>query len=375
MTAASPYQRLTAWFESSGAGSVSSNALPFAPLCADYGKRKHDAFNLPIKTAGNVDVNKFNPLSKVTAGNPWAAQYENQSRVNEIKLDVDRTHQDMPFFRSSVVQLSLINVLFVFGKSNNLQYRQGMNEVCALIYYVANAGVDTLSDLPAGEDPVEVKEALTFAIFSSLMLKVGIADFFYSQSVIEQSDSNNNSPLLERCDKIFDMLRQKDARLHKHLIMNDISPNLFLLRWVRLLFSREFSFSNTLLLWDFLFANLNGGQRLEFPSAVDCVAVAMLLHVRQSLLNSDNSGCFTLLLKYPEPSNIATIIDASKSLMSGEAPTKAPQIVPAPTVSRRDRVVSELSAVIEDLRNSEVSRSIQREIAKLEDLVVFLKPQ
>jgi len=379
MTASSPYQRLTIWFESSGAGAVSAHTLPLAPLCAEYGKRKHDAFNLPIKTAGNVDVNKFNPLSKVTTGNPWTAQYENQNRVNEIKLDVDRTYQDMPFFRSPVVQGSLINVLFVFGKGNSLQYRQGMNEICALIYHVVSDGIGSLSELPVDDDPVEVKEALTYAIFSALMLKVGVADFFYTHSVVNPPPEpipKTPSPLLERCNNIFDLLCQKDARLHKHLVMKDISPNLFLLRWVRLLFSREFSFTNTLVLWDYLFGNLHEGKRLAFPSVVDCVAIAMLLHVKQSLLSSDNSGCFTLLLKYPEPSSMGTIIDAANRLLSGGEPVSAaPQVVSPPPQSKRDRVVTDLTSVIDDLRNSEVSGSIQREIAKLEDLVNFLKPK
>jgi len=93
----------------------------------------------------------------------------------------------------------------------------------------------------------------------------------------------------------------------------------------------------------------------------------MLLHVKQSLLSSDNSGCFTLLLKYPEPSSMGTIIDEANRLLSSGEPVKAPP------QSKRDRVVTDLTSVIDDLRNSEVSRSIQREIAKLEDLVNFLK--
>jgi TBC1 domain family protein 5 len=379
MTAKSSYERMADWFERVGAGELVDRTIPLVPLVSEYCKLKHEAFDLPLKTVGNVDINKFNPLSKVTAGNPWTQQYENQNRMNEIKLDVDRTFQDMAFFKSHGTQTSLINILFVFGKANNLLYRQGMNEICAICLFVVNEGVDAMQDLPGDESPGDVKEAVTYSMFSGIMLKAGLVDFFFAHSVLEkpgsQSQGNKPSPLLVRCENTFDLLCQKDARLHKHLVMNDISPNLFLLRWMRLLFSREFSFGNTLGIWDHIFSSFEPAKLLSFPSTIDYVAIAMLLSIKPALLASDNSGCFTLLLKYPEPASLSHLLQLARSVQLGEplVGNISPQVAVVPQ-TRRDRVVTDLSSVIEDLRNSQVSKSIQKEIAKLEDLVSFLKP-
>ena len=361
----------------SGTGPEAHIRIPPLSIISDYSSRKDEAFHLQLKSIGNVDINKFNPLSKVVSGNPWAAQYDNLNRVNEIKLDVDRTYQEIPFFRSSDVQSSLINILFVFGKSNNMPYRQGMNELCAIIFHVVSDGMGALDEIPGDHPPSDIKEAVAYSIFDSLMRKVGIADFFYSHTVVDLSpqDEKGKSPLLDRCDKIFDFLCQKDGRLHKHLTVSDISPNLFLLRWVRVLFSREFSFEKTLLIWDFLFERFPLEKPLGFPCAIDCFAVAMLLNIRQSLLESDNSGCFGLLLKYPEPTNLEHLFNLAIKVIDGDSVAmQAPPILqPIATVTRRDRAIADLASVIEGLRNSEVSRSINREIGRLEDLLNFLR--
>ena len=376
------HDRMHKWYIASGAGEPGENSIPFESLASEYASVKANSFNLPVHTADNIDLNRFNPLSKVTSGNPWTVQYENQNRLNEIKLDVDRTFQDMAFFRKPEVQKSLIDVLFVFGKVRKLSYRQGMNEICAIVYHIVSEGFDAESQLPVAVPILVVKEAVAYAILSALMMKVGIADFFYAQSVLHAPPSADNmtssSPLLERCDKIFDLLCQKDQRLHKHLVMNDISPNLFLVRWIRLWFSREFSFASTILVWDFILNHIRPGSQLDFPSVVDYLAIAMLVNVRQSLLASDNSGCFTLLLKYPPPPDLGQLLDLALQVQAG-VPVHAPvvQRMPAaptpPQSTRRDRVVSDLAAVIQDLKKSEASRNIQREIAKLEEIVKFLK--
>lgn len=389
MTAMNALDRLMSWFNALGLGPLDFSNRTFEPICADYARHKHDAFNVALKAASNVDVNKFNPLSKVTAGNPWAAQYENQNRVNEIKLDVDRTYQEMPFFTNIQVQKSLINMLFIFGKSHDLAYRQGMNEICAILFYVVSEGLDKCSELGPDDDPLEVKESITLAMFSKLMIQAEMIDFFFSHSVLHkqaagsEQDKKSSSPLLRRCENIFDLLRQKDARLHKHLIMNDISPNLFLLRWIRLLFSREFSFHHTLLIWDHIFTSNDTRSGLTFPCVIDYVAIAMILNVKQTLMISDNAGCFTTLLRYPDVPNIQPLLDLATQIRTGESPLpiiRAPsgtgpeRLAVVASQTRRDRVISDLSSVVDDLRKSDVSKSIQREIARLEELISFIRP-
>lgn len=80
----------------------------------------------------------------------------------------------------------------------------------------------------------------------------------------------------------------------KHLEGLDIPPQVFLIRWIRLLFGREFDFDNALALWDVIFAE---DSSLDI---VDHICLAMLLRIRWHLLDADYNGALGLLLRYPE---------------------------------------------------------------------------
>ncbi|KAF5865058.1 hypothetical protein ETB97_005623 [Aspergillus alliaceus] len=92
-----------------------------------------------------------------------------------------------------------------------------------------------------------------------------------------------------------DLGYRQDLELADHLQAQEILPQIFLTRWMRLLFGREFPFEDVLILWDFLFSE---GLR---PELVDYVCVAMLLRIRWQLLAADSSTVLTMLLRYPSP--------------------------------------------------------------------------
>ncbi len=54
----------------------------------------------------------------------------------QIKNDVMRTNQEIAFFRLKSTQQSLRQILKVWDYSNNNQYKQGMNEIAAIILLV-----------------------------------------------------------------------------------------------------------------------------------------------------------------------------------------------------------------------------------------------
>lgn len=85
-----------------------------------------------------------------------------------------------------------------------------------------------------------------------------------------------------------------DAELKTHLEGLDIVPQVFLIRWIRLLFGREFDFESVLTLWDVIFAE---DPTLEI---VDHICLAMLLRIRWHLLDSDYNNALGYLLRYPE---------------------------------------------------------------------------
>lgn len=61
----------------------------------------------------------------------------------------------------------------------------------------------------------------------------------------------------KRCSRIYeDHLKSLEPRLHKHLVDNEVVPELHLTRWLRCVMSREFCIETTLKMWDFIFAGM-----------------------------------------------------------------------------------------------------------------------
>ncbi|MCJ1284204.1 hypothetical protein MMC26_003535 [Xylographa opegraphella] len=184
-----------------------------------------------------------------------------------------------------------------------------MHEVLApILWVVSRDAIDpaTLTEQilnsPESDDPV--RQALdnsfiehdAFTLFCIIMQTV--KTFYEMGSTTHQSATGitSSSPIVERSKCIHeDYLRRVDPELTKHLTAIEILPQIFVIRWIRLLFGREFPFDDVLSLWDVLFAE---DAALEL---VDFVCLAMLLRVRWQLLESDYSSALTILLRYPVP--------------------------------------------------------------------------
>ena len=183
----------------------------------------------------------------------------------------------------------LLDILFIFCKLNrDVGYRQGMHEILApLLWVVSRDAIDpeSLRDSPNAmicQDRLILEsfdaqfiEHDTFTLFCIIMQTV---KSFYELGTTETtmiSASTNSSPIVERSKRIHEgYLRQADVELAEHLTAIEVLPQIFLIRWIRLLFGREFPFDEVLSLWDILFA--------EDPTLdlVDLICVSMLLRIR-----------------------------------------------------------------------------------------------
>ncbi|KAF2857913.1 RabGAP/TBC, partial [Piedraia hortae CBS 480.64] len=235
------------------------------------------------------------PLSEVIS----ELSVADESLRAEISQDVSRCMPENLYFRQPETQQMLTEILFVFAKLNpDVSYRQGMHELLApVLWVVERDAIDLgLSSKLLGEDAVikamfdaDYIEHDSFALFSQLMHS---AKNFYEQT----TSSGNENPMVIRSKRIvFTFLPQIDPELAFHLKKIDIAPQVFLMRWIRLLFGREFPFDDVLSMWDIIFA--------EDPSLeiVDHVCLVMLLRVRWELLECDYNSALALLLRYPEP--------------------------------------------------------------------------
>jgi hypothetical protein len=118
------------------------------------------------------------------------------------------------------------------------------------------------------------------------------------------------SPVVRKCRWLQEqLLAEKDPQLSAYLEALGIEPQLYALRWLRLLLGREFHLEDTLLLWDAMFAY---GQRLAL---LDHLIVAMLVYVRDELLSRDYSDCMRRLFRYPPLEDVLVLVRLALKLM------------------------------------------------------------
>ncbi|EEF34579.1 uncharacterized protein LOC8262538 [Ricinus communis] len=173
-----------------------------------------------------------------------------------------------------------------------------------------------------------------YCMFDALMNgtpgAVAMTDFF---SLSAASGSHSGlPPVIEASAALYHLLSVVDSSLHSHLVELGVEPQYFALRWLRVLFGREFILKNLLLIWDEIFAadnnKLDKGSEDAASSSfgifssqrgalISAVAVSMILHLRSSLLATENATtCLQRLLNFPENIDLRKLIDKAKSLQT-----------------------------------------------------------
>ncbi|VWU53113.1 GTPase-activating protein, putative, partial [Hepatocystis sp. ex Piliocolobus tephrosceles] len=238
-----------------------------------------------------LDPQIFHPLSSDDK-NPWTLKQKNQELKEQIKQDILRTYSEKKIFQNEKIRDVLNNILFIWAKKNpNVSYKQGMNEIVAILFIIiyreqvnndffnfetkeeqGNEQEQWLNNEEAAEkcninkyfyknycilfDKEEI-ESDTYILFDHLM-NIGMKYLFKSTEEKKAQGSKNLScktVLLQKCTYVFHkLLKNSDKQLYNHLISLSIEPQIFLLRWIRLFFCREFQIDDTLILWDSIFA-------------------------------------------------------------------------------------------------------------------------
>ncbi|WOL17391.1 hypothetical protein Cni_G26183 [Canna indica] len=171
-----------------------------------------------------------------------------------------------------------------------------------------------------------------YCMFDTLMNDargvVSMAEFFSPSPTI--GSSTGLTPIIEASSAIYQLLAVVDSSLHSHLVELGVEPQYFAMRWLRVLFGREFSLQDLLIVWDEIFSFPNHtcfpdkANEAEFRCRILCsprgafilsMAVSMLLHLRSSLLATDYStACLQRLLNFPEDISAEKLIEKAKAL-------------------------------------------------------------
>ena len=334
--------------------------------------------------APEADLSLVNPLS-VEADSPFRIFFETAGQREQIENDLMRLHPGNAFFARPDVQKPMSKILLLWSSVHStVGYRQGMHELLAPLLYACcmeaeeAAGADAPTDTN-GEDQalltslirVTDVEVATWSAFVRLMS--GAREFFEPGLPLtndEPAIAPSVTPLLKRCATIQgERLSIADPSLHARLLSLQVEPQLYLLRWLRLLFGREFHLEDVSVVWDALFAfdyeerpyegedddssraqspasslATAGGSNKHLPSTaascgspsvadssepppthlesipplslslVDDFAVAMLIYVRADLLRCDFTMMMKRLLKYPPVSDVSFMIQRALQL-------------------------------------------------------------
>lgn len=268
-----------------------------------------------------------NPLSQ-KAESIWHQYFCDKELRSLIRQDVVRTFPGVDFFRKEMIQNAMVNILFCYARENPAMcYRQGMHEILAPLLFVLHCDHQallhtreqiTISDVIMEVlDPAFLEED-AYIIFCKIM--TGIESCYLINDVTPtptghfpvniQSPQGNGSgnqsenKVVTQLNWIRDeLLARADKQLYEHLQQLDIPLPLFGIRWLRLLFGREFPLQDLLVLWDAIFAE---GENFEL---VNYIVAAMLIAIRCHLLSGDYTTCMTYLMRYPGAVDISYIIE------------------------------------------------------------------
>ncbi|XP_039252649.2 TBC1 domain family member 5-like isoform X1 [Styela clava] len=316
-------------------------------------KNKH--VTIPSHEAEEKDLDVENPLSQNDQSS-WMKFFRNSDLKKTIERDVKRTYflrfPEMEYFHNEAVHELLVNVLFCYAQEHSdLSYRQGMHELLAPLVFIIHCDLQAachareighinkdLIDVILNEEYLEHD---SYDMFCKLMESTNAwysitervskekikDDGISEEDKSTKSDTGNPIPkrpfqpqeiatsggptlaITNKLNHIHNtLLVQHDLQLHTHLNRLEIIPQVFGLRWIRLLFGREFSLQDLLVLWDAMFAD---SSTLDL---VDYLFVAMLIHIRNHLLTADYSSCMQLLMRYPPVDDINDIVKAAKDI-------------------------------------------------------------
>ncbi|KAG2177509.1 hypothetical protein INT44_008020 [Umbelopsis vinacea] len=290
-----------------------------------------------------TDATNDNPLG-LNDDNPWQQHFADAEVRKIIRQDVERTFPDVEFFRDDAVQNQMTDVLFIYCKLNaDVSYRQGMHELLAPIFLVLNTeGVDIGDGSLVGPADSSTKlmaqvldkkylEHDSYALFERLMSgakkwyefndevstrltpakkkELDLIDPMGLGGTGKTAPAAQLTPIVKSCRRIqHQLLKSTDPALYQHLETLGIEPQLYGIRWIRLLFGREFSIENVLELWDAIFA--------EDPSLniVEYICLVLLLRIRDKMVDGEYAECLTLLMRYPPIKEPVTCVEQAKYL-------------------------------------------------------------
>ena len=296
------------------------------------------------------EISNFIMLNDEKGGNKYN---EFKEKINKedfelldlIKIDIERTYQDIELFKRENIKQIMAYVLFIYSKKFPLLgYKQGMNDICAIFLYVLYKQCKLNTNFTENEycflfyvfhSNNEFLENDLYLMYSSFMNK-GIGEFYlyskYKKSELsaiplekkillskEEIDNIDDAQIKKRIYHIFYRHLQKfDVQFYNEMI-NKVEPELFLFKWYLCFLTREFPINKVIHLWDLIFAYdfieyrfIKTGYNKEYHFRfIDSIALSMILCCKDDLMklkNENESKFLDLLMHYPDKIKVEQIL-------------------------------------------------------------------
>ena len=296
--------------------------------------------------------------SNSNTNNNWDKYFQGNELKKLIEQDINRTFQNLKLFQDNYVKELLSDVLFYWSvqpENKKMSYRQGMNDLLSILFfaffpfYFSDKRKSKITDnekknelyskeeqqflLSLCKEPAKNSKSLylffhdekyichdLFTIFSSMM-SLGIkklyenpndmtnnSDFVQEDFLNFKVEENQIDMVYKRALDIYhNKLRNYDQDLFTYLIKHRIDPTTFMVRWLRCLFCREFTYIVSIQLWDIIFIEefFQSDNKLQF---IDYLCVAMYENVKDEIMKGQEEEILKLLFRYPQ-------IDSPKNLI------------------------------------------------------------
>ena len=295
-------------------------------------KEKLNALKGEIEATKKGDSQKFSNFE------------ENSSIQHLIEIDVERTYGDVRLFQDKYIRKMEEEILYVFSKENKpISYKQGMNEILAIFihsfypFYIpctkklANKNdFELWSKEPQKyineiyeyfHDENEFQSDLYYIMFN--MMNLGLNKLYDDSVDPESPKDDKKSYLFIRCDNILLKLKKHNNQLYQHFMDVQLSAEVILQRWLKCIFTREFTTEDCIYIWDNILANEYNcpSKNLEY---IDYFCVARFDYISENLLKHDQNECFLCLYKYPPFQTIDILINLAEkiklNILSVDAP-------------------------------------------------------
>ena len=313
----------------------------------DEEDKKQSAYNNDVKTS----ILKNNSI----IFNPFRPEKETRNLIN---LDLKRTFQELALFKDKNIKNKIHHILFLWSVENpDYGYQQGMNDIVSIIflalypYYFENnlrgnnIKVDTAEELYLFFNDENELFSDLYICFNEVMKK-GFTQFYenlfdskkeqdeyikkiclFPEEIKDIKDINEDIsvPLLIRCSLIIkEKLKILDYDLYSYFDKIGLNCTIFLQRWLKCAFNREFKLNDVLIIWDAIFSSKGIKEEYELFK-MDLIALSMILRLRNFLFLCDQSQCFMIFLQPQNIDNILELIifsdklnDAINDILSGK---------------------------------------------------------